>query len=137
MKSVVLERFCYSGQGVFGELYIPGAEVLATVERPWLGNKREVSCIPNGEYICRPRRYNRGGYDAYEVTNVKDRTHILFHRGNFVRNSKGCILINQEHGAHKGEWCGLNSKVAFNYFMEEMNGEPFELFICDRKGADL
>ena len=93
-----LVRFCYSEQGTFGELTLPDGQIIYTVERPWIKNERGVSCIPIGKYQCKPRFYNRGGYDAFEVVGVKGRTHILFHIGNRPRDSKGCILPNEKLG---------------------------------------
>jgi len=137
MKTVKLERFCYSDFGTFGNLILPSGEVLATVERPWLHNARSISCIPIGPYRCEPTRFNRGGYNAVEVMHVEDRTHILFHIGNFVRDCNGCILVNQKHGAINGEWCGINSKHSFNHFMGSVGKEPFTLVISNKDGGKL
>jgi len=136
-NSVTIERFCYSDFGTFGNLILPSGEVLATVERPWIFNRRRVSCIPIGRYHCEPRVYNRGGYNAVEITGVPDRTHILFHVGNFVRNSNGCILINESHSAINGEWCGIRSRYAFNHFMKEVGYTNFNLLISNRQGGKL
>jgi len=103
---------------------MPDGESFATVERPWLNNAKNVSCIPEGVYVCGHRKYHAGGYDAIEVKNVPDRTYIMCHIGNYVRNSNGCILINREHGATgSGEWCGVNSTKAFNRFMSLLKGK--------------
>ena len=137
MKFVKLERFCYADGGTFGDLTTPEGRRFATVERPWLFNRKSISCVPVGEYKCKPRFYHRGGYKAIEVCNVPDRTHILFHIGNFVRNSNGCILINKSFGAINGEWCGLSSKTAFSSFMSELGGSNFTLKISNREGGIL
>ena len=138
MKKVILERFCYSDDGTFGYLMLPNGDYLATVERPWLENLRNISCIPIGSYRCEPSRYNRGGYNAFEVMNVQGRTNILFHRGNFVRESQGCILINERHSAtDRGEWCGINSRSAFSHFMQSLGHSPFNLTINNRIGGTL
>lgn len=124
---LTLTRFAYTPFGVFGEIYVDGQQ-LFTVERPWLDNRRSVSCIPAGIYSCRPRRYAKGGYDAVEVCSVPDRTHILFHRGNRAHDSAGCILVTSRLGCLDGIWAGLASKQAFALFMEHYNRE-FELSI--------
>lgn len=105
MKVTTLRRQ-YFPEGTFGRLYWAGIETpIFTVERPWLSNARDVSCLPEGVYACRPRHYHDGGYPATEVTNVPGRGPILFHRGNWVNETKGCILIGlepQEAGGKRG-----------------------------------
>jgi len=132
-----LVRFYYSDFGTFGNLTLPSGLQLATVERPWLNNRPRVSCIPVGVYTCEPRRYNKGGYNAVEVTGVTGRTHILFHKGNFVRNSNGCILLNSEHGTKGNECCGWGSAEAFEAFMAELGRHKFTLKISDIKGGKI
>ena len=122
MIDLVLTRFCYSDMGTFGRITVADA-TLITVERPWLDNKPNVSCIPEGEYECRPRFYYRGGYDAVEVLNVPGRSHILFHVGNTMLDVQGCIAVTSRLGVLGGLWAGLDSKTAFSAFMERFNRE--------------
>ena len=116
---------------------MPNGVELAIVERPWLNNQRSISCIPCGEYKCKPRRYYSGGYEAIEVTNVPDRSYILFHVGNFVHNSKGCILPNFWHGYVKNQARGYNSRAAFDLLMSFYGGEKFKLSITNFQGGLL
>lgn len=125
---LVLSRFCYSEMGVFGEMMIEGQK-LYTVERPWLQNLPSVSCIPSGEYRCVPRRYNRGGYDAIEITDVPARTHILFHRGNTLNDLAGCIAPGTALGFINGVWAVKRSSVAFGILMDAYGGREFGLRI--------
>lgn len=134
-KNMNLQRFCYSEAGTFGELTLPDGQIIYTVERPWLNNARGVSCIPIGKYQCKPRFYNRGGYEAVEVLDVPQRSHILFHVGNSAKDSKGCILPNNNLGCLKGDWAGLHSSAAFHEFMRQVNNKPFELTITNRIGG--
>jgi hypothetical protein len=123
---VVVTRFAYTDMGVFGRLMVDG-QLLFTVERPWLKNMPRVSCIPEGTYSCKPRFYNRGRYDAVEVTNVPDRTHILFHKGNTMHDVAGCIAVASRLGTLKGIWAGLESAPAFDIFMNAWGSDPFVL----------
>lgn len=63
------------------------------IELPYLDNRRSVSCIPAGLYsfkkVIRPN-----GNEAIEIMNVPNRTHILAHSGNFMKDTNGCILPN-------------------------------------------
>ena len=131
MRIAQLTRFHENKDGVFGDLVTPDGEHYATVERPWLGNKPFVSCIPQGRYICEPRRYHGGGYDAIGITSVENRTHILMHIANFPSDVQGCIGINQYHKVSAGVWVGCNSRIAFNELMKELGNETFTLVIIN------
>lgn len=62
-----------------------------TLERPWLDNAPNVSCIPEGTYIV--KRDKEGRFQFYSVENVPGRTFIEFHGGSTPKHSKGCILL--------------------------------------------
>lgn len=68
----------------------------ATLELPFLGNRRLISCIPLGVYKIVKRRSERFG-THFHVLDVTNRTLILIHVGNYHRNSSGCILVGREH----------------------------------------
>ena len=127
---LTITRFCWSDFGVFGEMMVADQR-LYTVERPWLNNQPRISCIPAGEYYCRPRRFNRGGYDAVEVVDVPDRSHILFHRANLATQLAGCIGVNSYLGCLSNQWSGLGSRDAFEIFMGEYGGHNFQLRIVN------
>ncbi len=65
-----------------------------TIERPDLGNKQSISCIPEGVYEYFFRKSPTNG-DVLELRNVVNRTHIQIHIGNWVKNSVGCILVGR------------------------------------------
>lgn len=61
------------------------------LERPWLENKNSISCIPEGFYpVTKEIQETRG--KVLRVHDVNNRTGILFHSGNYVNHSKGCLL---------------------------------------------
>lgn len=63
------------------------------IELPFLDNRRNISCVIGGIYnfqqIVRP-----DGSMAIEILNVPNRTHVLAHSGNFMKDTNGCILPN-------------------------------------------
>lgn len=118
---ILLQRFAHSPMGVFGTLWLP-ENILYTVERPWLDNIPRWSCIPEGEYICKPRPYYRGGYNAIHVTNVPDRSYILMHKANVMHNVEGCIGVGTELGFINDMWAVKNSGNAFSQLMRWANG---------------
>tara|TARA_R110000772_G_scaffold1337_2_gene4664 strand:+ start:3283 stop:3699 length:417 start_codon:yes stop_codon:yes gene_type:complete len=61
------------------------------LELPDNNNERRISRINEGEYDCIKR--NSKKYDNhFHVLNVVDRSYILIHKGNYNRDTKGCIL---------------------------------------------
>lgn len=115
----------------YGTMILPDGEILQTLERPWLSNRRNVSCIPPGEYICRwlarsaSGRYKR----VWIVEGVPGRSGILFHAGNLVRHSKGCILPGQRRGKLSGHDGVLSSGSALNRMRRQLSGQDFKLLI--------
>lgn len=123
-------RFSYGVNGTFGQMVVDG-QWLFTVERAWQNNEPYVSCIPEGLYRCRPRRYNAGGYDALEVCDVSGRTNILFHKANLPSELAGCIAPTSIPGCLNGQWAGLSSAPAFELLMEHWGDEEFDLQITN------
>ena len=56
----VVERFAYTPHGTFGRIVLPDGRELFTIEDPPNANRTGASCIPEGEYDCVPRRFNKG-----------------------------------------------------------------------------
>jgi hypothetical protein len=66
------------------------------LELPWKDNKRRVSCIPEGVYTTKKRISPRFA-NHFHITNVEGRDWILIHRGNFVRDILGCVIVGKAH----------------------------------------
>ncbi len=140
-KTVIatIERHSYiPGYGTFGELTICGTNIkLATVERAWENNQPNISCIPEGIYICKKRMSPKFGF-TFEVTHVPDRTHILFHIGNGPDNFQGCIGLGMRLGYMSGLLAVLNSKEAIEQFKDAISPqEEFALQIRQVEGARI
>lgn len=124
MKKVILQR-AYKGQTkTLGMLKIVGMDhkPIYTLELPWQGNKKNVSCIPIGHYTVIPRK-SRKYKEHYHVIDVHNRGYILMHSGNLPRHTKGCILSGMSSGMG-GVW---QSVKATKYFKELLNYEKFTL----------
>lgn len=70
------------------------APFAVSLEDPWLDNRKNISCIPAGDYICEPYDSPTHGR-TFIVKDVPNRTFILFHKGNTHVNTRGCILIGE------------------------------------------
>jgi hypothetical protein len=91
MIEATLYRESDDGKQTIGTLVIQGVE-LKTLELPWRDNKKQVSCIPSGIYICKPRTSEKYGRH-FHALDVPNRTFILIHAGNYHTHTLGCILV--------------------------------------------
>lgn len=66
-----------------------------TLELTWKKNKKRVSCIPEGTYEVVKHKSPKFG-DCFWIKNVKNRSEILIHPGNFHRQILGCILVGDD-----------------------------------------
>lgn len=79
-----------------GYIVAPGGGCYGkTLERPWLNNERNVSCIPEGTYTV--RRDRAGRFRFFAIDGVSGRSHIEMHKGVFPTNSDGCVLVQSGH----------------------------------------
>ena len=81
MKHLTIKRLETGNQGTFGVLINGGIPFGLTLERQWLNNQSNISCIPEGGYLCKRVKSPKFG-NTFEVTDVTGRSHILFHKGN-------------------------------------------------------
>ena len=129
MLKAVLSRFESTSYGTFSSILCKEFKCFA-VERPWLQNKKQVSCIPAGLYSVKWHRSPRFGW-CYKVQNVPDRDSILFHSGNFPSHSQGCILLAGKLGFIEGKKAGILSRPTVLKFNNFFNQEEFMLEIRD------
>lgn len=126
-----LLRVGQSKRGTQGVLRHNQMAFALTLERPWEDNQPNISCIPRGVYRCRRIRSPKFGV-TYEVCDVPGRTHILFHKGNTVEDTQGCILVGEEFS---GTWDApfvASSERGFLEFMKLLDGAAeFELGVYD------
>lgn len=132
MKCITVKRISQTQHGTFGVILDGLVPFALTLEDEWKDNKVGVSCIPVGTYHCKKKRFNRGGYDTFEITDVPDRTHILFHRGNTEDDTEGCILVAEEFGELNKKTAIQSSRKGFKEFMERLHGvDEFLLHIVN------
>tara|TARA_Y100000593_G_C4323318_1_gene345195 strand:- start:9667 stop:10098 length:432 start_codon:yes stop_codon:yes gene_type:complete len=92
-----------------------------TLELPWLGNQRRVSCIPEGEY-CVIKRVSQKYGEHFHVLDVPDRDYILIHFGNYNRDTLGCILPGKRCADIDGDGMRdvTSSRATMNYLYKLM-----------------
>jgi len=116
---VTLLRIERTEKITLGVLMIDEEIFCVTLENPWKNNKVNESCIPADIYICKRYESNKYG-DTYLVKDVEGRTWILFHWGNFVSNTDGCILLGESYTYINGEKAIGSSKKAFLAFIDKL-----------------
>ena len=117
-----------SPDGVFGVLKINKEVFCYTLEPPDKLNKSNVSCIPEQQYLCKWVTTPKHG-NTFEVTGVPGRSAILFHSGNVVDHTQGCILLGSEIGKLRSRRAVLNSGRTFDTFMNRIKDDRFHLTI--------
>ena len=117
---------------MFGNLSVDGFECY-TVERPWLDNKPRESCIPEGVYQLELGMYNRGGYPAYEIMNVPDRSLIKMHIANNINDVIGCVGFGDSLGYYENLWSVMNSGKTMAKFMDAMDGEDGKIIVKSKQ----
>jgi hypothetical protein len=131
MKHLTIKRLETGSEGTFGAIMYDGVPFALTLEREWLNNASNISCIPAGDYRCRRVNSPRFG-DTFEVTDVEGRTHILFHKGNLDDDSHGCILVGEQFGNIRESAGVLASKQGYGEFMLLLSGtDEFDLTIIN------
>lgn len=126
-----LVRVARSPEATYGALSWGGIAFAVTLERPWLGNAPRVSCIPHGTYQCERVQSPRFG-DTFQVMDVPDRSHILFHWGNLWNDTEGCILVGEQFEPVNGRPGIVASKQGFAEFMRILrDAQEFQLEIIE------
>jgi hypothetical protein len=140
MLQARLTRFQSTDEGTFGILTF-GQNSLRTIECPWRANQRQISCIPDGTYVCAMVSSPKFGR-VYGILNVPDRSAILIHSANFAGDTthgldtqlQGCIAPCRTFGflrnsKGKMQRAGLLSRSALTQLMSWANGNRFELLV--------
>lgn len=115
---MILTRTRFTEQGIFGELTTDGRFLGVTLEHSF----QCEPALPEGEYVC-VRGLHRlegmtSGFETFEITGVPGHSGILFHVGNYNRDSKGCVLL----GERALDTMILESEKSFQAFMASLSG---------------
>ena len=98
MTGLTLERQEFTDKWIIGSFYYEGDFICYSLERPWIDNKSNISCIPEGTYDLQGHKY-KARLDTYALTgdtvshfpSDKARNLILIHPANKVQELQGCI----------------------------------------------
>lgn len=127
--TLIIHRVGTSNKGTFGVLCNRQVPFALTLERPWKNNDKSVSCIPHGAYTCQRVDSPKFG-DTFEVEGVPGRSNILFHKGNTIDDTEGCILVGESFGGSYDLPMLMDSKHGFDELMSLLYGRTqFDLVI--------
>lgn len=116
-----LQRTECSPFGQFGVLLDESGKLIAhTLEHAYPCLDEYKPKVPDGLYTCLLGKHQLStgpAFDAYEVQNVPNHQGILLHPGNTQTDSHGCILLGSTRGTLNNVPAVLQSKAAFEAFM--------------------
>jgi hypothetical protein len=112
------ESFRY---GTFGVMKINKEVFCVTLEPPDIENTKNISSIPVQQYLCRRIISPKYG-ECFEIQNVPDRDHCLFHAGNVVEHTEGCVIVAEHYGKLQEMRAVLNSGNTHKKFMKRLEG---------------
>lgn len=129
-QTAILVRDEIGNSVIRGSLHI-GDKTFHVLERPWLDNRCNESCIPAGEYevVFLPQSNTGKFQNIFELRAVPGRTEILIHPGNTVEHSQGCLLIGLQRGTLDGQPAVLDSQLALAELVEIVGRQNFILKI--------
>ena len=120
------ENFKY---GTFGVMKLNKEVFCVTLEPTDWENAPFISSIPAQQYTCKriiSPKYRR----CFEIQNVPDRDHVLFHSGNVVEHTEGCVILAEHYGKLYENRAVLNSGNTYKEFMKRLEGyDEFHLTI--------
>ena len=94
-------RLEYEDKQVLGDCAITesGKDIFLakSLERADNNNKRNISCIPQGKYLCLLEYSNRFDCDLWEIKGVPNRSECKFHSANYWHDLNGCIALGTKY----------------------------------------
>lgn len=118
---ITVRRVALLEEGCFGVLLYLGVPFAVSIERTFDdGNP----IIPAGTYNCTARRYNRGGYETFEITGVAGHSLLLFHKANWETDLEGCVGVGESFAVLNGKLAIAQSGEGFAEFMRKVGDMP-------------
>lgn len=143
---LLLNRWGYTPAGTFGTL-TADEKTFCTIERPWLNNEPQVSCVPEGLYRLEwhgtttsvPDTFNShtwylvGGTVGFSQGH---RTRCAVHIANTMKDVKGCVGVALGLGFSGSIWQVNKSRLGMQLLLDEIGAVDHEVLIY-RGTADV
>lgn len=121
--------------GVFSTLYQNGEKLCVTLEHAFEdADGNFAPKLPRGAtYSCKrgTHQLEHGGpFVTFEITGVAGHSGILFHIGNFNKDSDGCVLVGENVHTESSAWWIDDSLVTFQKLMAALaDVDEFDLTV--------
>lgn len=132
---LTLKRTAYKPFGIFGTLSDSLGQIAVTLEHAYTDSVsfKWAPKIHAGVYTCvRGVHALKNGvpFETFEITGVYGHTGLLLHKGNFDRDSEGCVLLGQTLAPYGADEMVVSSAIAFDRFMQLQDGiDTFKLTV--------
>lgn len=90
-RTITLSRQPSTKDGTFGDWVSDSNFSCKTIEKPWLDNAADESCIPCGRYFVLWQWSAKHNCNLYHLQNVPNRTAVEIHPANLQIQLLGCI----------------------------------------------
>jgi hypothetical protein len=142
MKRIYVDRFRQSDNATLSKISSPDDDDLTLygLERRWLHNRSDVSCIPAGVYCLVPWTSPAHG-DVWALVGgtvtpfVDDcpadagRWGNLFHSANYWSQLQGCLAPGLDEGSKDGECCVWSSRKAMTRLRGFLGDESAVVYV--------
>lgn len=120
-----LTNTVFEADGIFGILAdMTGKVVAVTLQHAYdaeVGNGTYAAKISPGTYKCVKGTHRLegmfGNFVTFEITGVAGHTNLLFHWGNYNKDSEGCVLLGESIEEAGSERMITHSRDTFAKFM--------------------
>lgn len=98
MKTIIVDRYWGDTNQSSGACMILNEEGIPeftslSLERGWVDNKRNVSCLPEGQYRVMYEWSEKFQRMLWEIKDTPGRSECKFHGANYWKQLNGCIAL--------------------------------------------
>jgi hypothetical protein len=122
---ITIERLYQRNNGTMGYLFVDDVVICYSLEKPWIENINNISCIPKGTYQGFIR-YDKNDKWRIQLEGVPNRSGIQIHVGNWTSQINGCILVGME--ADVNNFSVYSSQLAYRNLKNAFYGSAAPTF---------
>lgn len=117
---ITIQRQTEGSSCITGTILVNDRHVAHTLERPNINNTPQISAVPAGTYQATVR-FDHADAWRLELQDVPGRQNVQIHVGNWVNQTRGCILIGASVDAST---CTISdSRAAYRQFQRAIYGD--------------
>ena len=132
----ILKYTHYRSDGIFGQFFFDNLSTpfCVTLSHAFYNNGTYQPIVKQGTYTCVRGTHqlaNGVPFETFEITGVEGHSGLLFHAGNFNKDSEGCTLLGKAIADQAdGAEMITDSKATFAAFMTMLSGvDTFSLTV--------